>query len=190
MLSLLIFLFNDYVFYIESFSFNSIIDSMHTFLQYFSVILFYKKDVNIFFFLTDFNNQFVIFLNEQPNYGFFFKNHLKGLFYFFFFTFLIGLFIYFCSMFFVVRFFKDNEKISPYECGFSPFEDSRSQFDIQFYIIAILFIIFDVEINFLFPWVIVFDYLNFVEFFVMIFFLILLTLGFMFEWSWDALDWQ
>ena len=102
----------------------------------------------------------------------------------------LGCIIYGASIVLVKRSFKDQEKVSPYECGFSPFEDARSQFEIQFYVIAILFIIFDVEINFLFPWVFVFDYLTLTGFVVMLFFLMLLTLGFVFEWSWDALDWQ
>lgn len=82
-----------------------------------------------------------------------------------------------------------NEKLSSYECGFEPFEDARVKFDIHFYIIAILFIIFDIELLFLFPWVLNISsigYLGFINFFI---FLALITLGFYYEWLKRALDW-
>lgn len=84
----------------------------------------------------------------------------------------------------------DNEKISAYECGFQPFEEARSQFDVRFYLVAILFIIFDLEIMFLFPWSISLSFLGVFGFWSMIFFLFLLTLGFVYEWKKGALDWE
>jgi len=80
------------------------------------------------------------------------------------------------------------EKISPYECGFNPFEDSRNQFDISFYLIGILFIIFDLEVSFLFPWVLALNHINLFGFLAMIVFLIVLTIGFVYEWFSGALD--
>jgi NADH:ubiquinone oxidoreductase subunit 3 (subunit A) len=82
------------------------------------------------------------------------------------------------------------EKNSSYECGFDPFEDTRNTFNIQFYLVGILFIIFDLEIIFLFPWITVINKIDFFGFWSMIFFLILLTVGFIFEWKKGAIDWQ
>lgn len=84
----------------------------------------------------------------------------------------------------------DEEKVSPYECGFEPFENARVRFDVRFYLIAILFIIFDLEIAFLLPWSIVFVTLNWMAFFAMIFFLIILVVGFIYEWKKGALEWE
>ncbi len=84
----------------------------------------------------------------------------------------------------------DAEKVSPYECGFEPFNDSRITFDVHFYIVAILFMIFDLEIAYLFPWAVNLGNLGFDGFFNMLFFLILLTLGFVYEWVRGALDWS
>ena len=84
---------------------------------------------------------------------------------------------------------KDIEKISAYECGFDPFEDARLKFEIQFYLIAILFIVFDLEIAFLFPWIISVFSLGFLGFINMLVFLILLGFGFIFEWKQGALEW-
>ena len=84
---------------------------------------------------------------------------------------------------------RDLEKISAYECGFDPFEDARLKFEIHFYLIAILFIIFDLEIAFLFPWAICFSVLGLGSFISMFLFLLLLGLGFIFEWRQGALDW-
>ena len=84
----------------------------------------------------------------------------------------------------------DSEKVSAYECGFEPFEDTRSKFDIKFYLVAILFIIFDLEISYLFPWSVVLKDINLFGFWSMIFFLIILTVGFIFEWLKGALDWN
>jgi NADH:ubiquinone oxidoreductase subunit 3 (subunit A) len=80
------------------------------------------------------------------------------------------------------------EKISPYECGFNPFEDSRNQFDISFYLIGILFIIFDLEVSFLFPWVLALNHINIFGFLSMLVFLVVLTIGFIYEWFSGALD--
>lgn len=84
----------------------------------------------------------------------------------------------------------DPEKLSAYECGFNPFEDARSQFDIRFYLVAILFIIFDLEISFLFPWALTLKSLGDFGFWSMILFLFILTVGFVYEWQKGALDWE
>jgi NADH:ubiquinone oxidoreductase subunit 3 (subunit A) len=82
----------------------------------------------------------------------------------------------------------DLEKLSIYECGFNPFDDSRSEFNIKFFLVAILFIIFDLEVSFLFPFVASLDFVNFFSAAAMIFFLLLLTIGFLYEWFKGALD--
>jgi NADH:ubiquinone oxidoreductase subunit 3 (subunit A) len=84
----------------------------------------------------------------------------------------------------------DPEKISAYECGFDPFDDARSRFDIQFYLVAILFIIFDLEVTFLFPWALTLSQVSFFGFWSMMVFLIILTIGFIYEWRKGALDWS
>ena len=84
----------------------------------------------------------------------------------------------------------DPEKLSAYECGFEPFNDSRMEFDIRFYLVAILFIIFDLEIAFLFPWAITLGNLGYLGFFSMMLFLFILTIGFIYEWKKGALDWE
>jgi NADH-quinone oxidoreductase subunit A len=81
-----------------------------------------------------------------------------------------------------------TEKLSTYECGFEPFEDARNTFDIKFYIIAILFIIFDIEVAFLFPWSIAFDYTGSFGFWVVIDFIIELVIGYVYIWKKGALD--
>ena len=83
-----------------------------------------------------------------------------------------------------------SEKNSTYECGFDPFDDSRSRFEVKFYLVAILFIIFDLEIVFLFPWAIAFNDLGLFGFLSMMFFLLVLTIGFVYEWMEGALDWN
>lgn len=85
--------------------------------------------------------------------------------------------------------YSDAEKVSSYECGFSPFEDARKQFDVKFYLVSILFIIFDLEVSFLFPWIFTLRYLAIYSFWSMFTFLILLTVGFFFEWKRGAIDW-
>ena len=84
----------------------------------------------------------------------------------------------------------DPEKLSAYECGFEPFNDSRMEFDVRFYIVAILFIIFDLEIAFLFPWAISLGQIGLFGFVSMMIFLFILTIGFIYEWKKGALDWE
>tara|TARA_Y100000748_G_C15248460_1_gene391902 strand:+ start:140 stop:508 length:369 start_codon:yes stop_codon:yes gene_type:complete len=84
----------------------------------------------------------------------------------------------------------DPEKLSAYECGFEPFNDSRMQFDVRFYLVAILFIIFDLEIAFLFPWAISLGKIGLLGFISMMIFLFILTVGFIYEWKKGALDWE
>ena len=84
----------------------------------------------------------------------------------------------------------DSEKLSPYECGFEAFEDSRMKFDVRFYLVAILFIIFDLEIAFLFPWAIVLDDIGIVGFLSMAVFLGILVIGFIYEWKKGAVEWE
>ena len=82
------------------------------------------------------------------------------------------------------------EKISAYECGFDPFDDARSRFDIQFYLVSILFIIFDLEVTFLFPWALTLNKISYFGFWSMMVFLLILTIGFVYEWRKGALDWS
>lgn len=82
------------------------------------------------------------------------------------------------------------EKTSPYECGFEAFEDARMKFDVRYYLVAILFIIFDLEIAFLFPWAVVFKELGWESFFAMMIFLAILVVGFLYEWKKGALEWE
>jgi NADH-quinone oxidoreductase subunit A len=84
----------------------------------------------------------------------------------------------------------DPEKNSPYECGFNAFDDTRHRFDVRFYLIAILFIIFDLEIAFLFPWAISLGKIGLFGFWSMIVFLGILTVGFIYEWKKGALEWE
>jgi len=84
----------------------------------------------------------------------------------------------------------DSEKLSPYECGFEAFEDSRMKFDVRYYLVAILFIIFDLEIAFLFPWAIVLDEVGMYGFLAMVIFLAVLVVGFIYEWKKGALEWE
>ena len=84
----------------------------------------------------------------------------------------------------------DPEKLSAYECGFEAFGDSRMEFDVRFYLVAILFIIFDLEIAFLFPWAISLGHLGALGFWSMMIFLFVLTIGFVYEWKKGALDWD
>ena len=84
----------------------------------------------------------------------------------------------------------DPEKISAYECGFDPFDDARGRFDIRFYLVAILFIIFDLEVTFLFPWAVTLRNVGLCGFWAMMVFLIVLTIGFIYEWKKGALEWE
>ena len=84
----------------------------------------------------------------------------------------------------------DPEKLSAYECGFDAFDDSRMEFDVRFYLVAILFIIFDLEIAFLFPWAITLGKIGIFGFWSMMIFLAVLTIGFIYEWKKGALEWE
>jgi NADH-quinone oxidoreductase subunit A len=84
----------------------------------------------------------------------------------------------------------DKEKNSPYECGFEPFSDARGQFDVRFYLVSILFIIFDLEIAFLFPWAAAFGQMSDIGFASVMSFLAVLTVGFIYEWKKGALEWE
>ena len=84
----------------------------------------------------------------------------------------------------------DPEKLSAYECGFNAFDDARMRFDVRFYLVAILFIIFDLEVAFLFPWAVSFGTLGWFGFWSMVLFLTVLTIGFVYEWKKGALEWD
>ena len=84
----------------------------------------------------------------------------------------------------------DPEKLSPYECGFEAFEDARMKFDVRYYLVAILFILFDLEIAFLFPWAVVLPDIGFFGFASMMVFLLILVVGFIYEWKKGALEWE
>jgi NADH-quinone oxidoreductase subunit A len=101
----------------------------------------------------------------------------------------IGLVLLLAAFVLAVR-HPDPEKISAYECGFNAFDDARMKFDVRFYLVAILFIIFDLEIAFLFPWAAAFGSLSDVAFWSMLVFLAVLTIGFAYEWKKGALEWE
>ena len=84
----------------------------------------------------------------------------------------------------------DTAKLSPYECGFEAFENTRMKFDVRYYLVAILFIIFDLEIAFLFPWAVVLDEVGMFGFLAMVIFLLVLVIGFIYEWMKGALEWE
>jgi len=84
----------------------------------------------------------------------------------------------------------NSDKLAPYECGFEAFEDSRMKFDVRYYLVAILFILFDLEIAFLFPWAIVLDQIGTFGMLAMLVFLAILTIGFVYEWKKGALEWE
>ncbi|MEO3430029.1 NADH-quinone oxidoreductase subunit A [Pelagibius sp. CAU 1746] len=84
----------------------------------------------------------------------------------------------------------DSEKVSAYECGFEAFDDARSRFDVRFYLVAILFIIFDLEVAFLFPWAVALGDIGVFGFWSMVIFLGILTVGFVYEWKKGALEWE
>lgn len=83
----------------------------------------------------------------------------------------------------------DREKLSAYECGFHPFADARNKFEIKFYLVSILFIIFDLEITFILPWILVLENMSVEGFISMMVFIVVLTIGFVYEWFKGALDW-
>src|SRR6202042_321303 len=84
----------------------------------------------------------------------------------------------------------DSEKLSAYECGFNPFDDARMKFDVRFYLVSLLFIIFDLEVAFLFPWAAAFRDIGHFGFWSMLLFLAVLTVGFVYEWKKGALEWD
>ncbi len=84
----------------------------------------------------------------------------------------------------------DSEKLSPYECGFDAFDDARRQFDVRFYLVSLLFIIFDLEVAFLFPWAVSLGNIGLFGFWSMMLFLGVLTIGFIYEWKKGALEWE
>lgn len=84
----------------------------------------------------------------------------------------------------------DAQKVSPYECGFEAFEDARMKFDVRYYLVAILFILFDLEIAFFFPWAVVLDQIGVPGFTAMMVFLAVLVVGFIYEWKKGALEWE
>ena len=84
----------------------------------------------------------------------------------------------------------DSEKVSAYECGFEAFDDARSKFDVRFYLVSILFIIFDLEVAFLFPWAVSLGGIGLLGFWSMVVFLAILTIGFIYEWRKGALEWE
>jgi len=94
------------------------------------------------------------------------------------------------ASFIVARQRPDSEKLSPYECGFEPFADARSKFDVRYYLVAILFIIFDLEVAFLFPWAVSLGAIGIFGFWSMMVFLLVLTVCFVYEWKKGALEWE
>jgi len=108
---------------------------------------------------------------------------------FFLYALLLSALIFIASYSLVPR-KEDKEKLTPYECGFDPFEDTRNTFDVKFYLVAILCIIFDLEIVFLFRLSISLFHINLFGYLIVVFFLIILTIGFFYEWALGALDWQ
>jgi NADH:ubiquinone oxidoreductase subunit 3 (subunit A) len=111
------------------------------------------------------------------------------LFKFFLFSLALSILLFSLSFFLVFQ-NPDFEKVSTYECGFNPWGDSRSKFEVRFYLVGILFIIFDLEISFLFPWVVSLNDLSVGAFYMMLLFILILTLGFVYEWLKGALDWE
>jgi NADH:ubiquinone oxidoreductase subunit 3 (subunit A) len=109
----------------------------------------------------------------------FFRNYF-AIFVFLLASIILSTIIFFLSFFLSAK-LDDAEKLTAYECGFNPFSDSRSEFDIKFYIVAILFIIFDLEISYLFPFSVCFDVIGLHSFYVVLSFLLLLTIGFVYE---------
>ena len=127
---------------------------------------------------------FILYKNKKIMYI-----EYKFIFQYLFFFLIIGFLLFFLSFLLVYQ-KPNNEKQSAYECGFNPFGDARAKFEVRYYLVAILFIIFDLELLFLFPWVICFNYLNWFGIYSMLFFLLILTLGFVYEWFRGALDWK
>ena len=117
------------------------------------------------------------------------KEEYLGVFLYLLFAIFLGLLIVVLSYFLVVQ-SPETEKLSTYECGFEPYEDSRNKFNVKFYIVAILFILFDIEIIFMLPWCISLSQLNILGFWTMIEFLVELGIGFFYVWCAGSLEWK
>ena len=117
------------------------------------------------------------------------KDEYLGVLLFLFFAIFLALLIVILSYFLVVQ-RPETEKLSTYECGFEPYEDSRNKFNVKFYIVAILFILFDIEIIFMLPWCVSLSQLNILSFWTMIEFLVELGIGFFYVWCAGSLEWK
>jgi NADH-quinone oxidoreductase subunit A len=118
-----------------------------------------------------------------------FANELSKLGVLFLIAFFLSVIILFLSLT-VGAYNPDTEKLSPYECGFDPYEDARNAFEVRFYLVAILFIIFDLEALYFFPWIASFSFLNVEGFFSMIDFIVELFIGYIYAWKVGALEWS
>ena len=116
-------------------------------------------------------------------------NEYLSIFILFIFSIILSFIIFFLS-YFLINQKPDLEKLSSYECGFEPYEDARHKFDIKFYIVAVLFIIFDIEAIFLFPWSICLSHLDILGFWSMIDFIFELIVGFVYVWQINVLEWE
>jgi NADH-quinone oxidoreductase subunit A len=110
--------------------------------------------------------------------------------YFVFVGLILVLVLFSLAYFFTPKYFVNNEKISVYECGFQPFHTTRVPYDVHFYIIGILFLIFDIEIVFIYPWLTIAYYTGFSGFFYLGVFIVILLIGFVYEWKKHILDWS
>lgn len=117
------------------------------------------------------------------------KEEYLGIFIYILFAIFLAVLIVFLSYFIVTQ-NPETEKLSTYECGFEPYEDSRNKFNVRFYIVAILFILFDIEIIFLLPWCVSISQINLLGFWSMIEFLIELCIGFIYVWCVGAIEWK
>ena len=117
------------------------------------------------------------------------QQEYSGILFFLFIALILAILIFLLSFFTIPKLY-NQEKVSAYECGFNPFDDARTTFDVRFYLVAILFLIFDLELSFLFPWSLVLNNLPQFGFWIMIVFLLILTIGFIYEWKKGALEWE
>ena len=127
--------------------------------------------------------------SEQSNHPMYYNTEYLVIFIAIFVASFLSFIIFLLSFTLVIK-KTDVEKVSTYECGFDPFEDTRNTFDVRFYLVAILFIIFDLEIAFLFPWASILGNILMFGFWSMMIFLLLLTVGFIYEWKKGALEWE
>jgi|SRR6185503_7245285 len=112
-----------------------------------------------------------------------------NIFIYFMFSLFLSIIIILITMLIIPR-TGDIEKVSAYECGFHPFDDSRATFDVRFYLVAIMFIIFDLEIIFLFPWSLNLNLMGWLGYYFMLYFIYILLIGFVYEWKKGALEWM